>query len=148
MELKTRLENDLKTAMRSQDDLGKRTLRMALAAIRFLEVENRQALDEAGVMAVLQKEIKARSESITDAQRAGRLDLIPPLQAEAELLQRYLPQTLSPEALEELARQAILEAGASSPAQMGQVMKLLVPRLQGRAAGSEASQVVRRLLGA
>lgn len=147
MELKTRLENDLKNAMRSRDELGKRTLRMTLTNIRLAEVEKGQPLDESALMSLLQKEIKSRGESIADAERAGRQDLIPDLQAEAQLLQSYLPQALSPQELESLARQAILEAGASGPAQMGAVMKILMPRLQGRATGNEASQVVRRLLG-
>lgn len=147
MDLKTRLENDLKTAMRNKDELVKRTLRMALTNIRLAEVERGQPLDETGLVSLLQKEIKSRSESIADAQRAGRQDLIADLQAEAQLLQSYLPQAFSPQELESLARQAILEAGASGPAQMGAVMKILMPRLQGRATGNEASQVVRRLLG-
>jgi uncharacterized protein YqeY len=98
-------------------------------------------------MSLLQKEIKSRHESIADAERAGRQDLIPDLKAEVQLLRSYLPHSLSVEELEGMARQAIQEAGASGPAQMGAVMKILMPRLQGRATGNEASLVVRRLLG-
>jgi uncharacterized protein YqeY len=147
MELKTRLESDLKNAMRTKDELGKRTLRLALTNIRLAEVEKGHVLDEAALIGLLQKEIKSRSESIADAERARRQDLIPDLMAEAQFLQSYLPQALSAEELESMARQAILEAGASGPAQMGAVMKILIPRLQGRASGNEASQAVRRLLG-
>ncbi len=146
MTLKDQLESALKDAMRSGDDLRKRTLRMALSAIRFSEIEKGAALDDNAVMAVLQKEIKSRQESIADARRANRPDLEAASQAEIQVLETYLPKSLSPEELETLARQVIAEVGATSPREMGQVMKTLLPRLQGRATGDQASQVVRKLL--
>jgi len=133
--------------MRAQDDLRKRTLRMALSAIRLAEIESKQTLDDATVMAVLQKEVKSRQEAIAEAKKANRPDLVEAAQAEIEVLQSYLPQPFSAAELEQLAREAIAEAGATSPRDMGQVMKILMPRLQGRATGSEANQVLRRLLG-
>jgi uncharacterized protein len=147
MSLKTTLENDLKQAMKSGDNLTKSVIRMALSAMKLTEIEKGAALDDAGVMAILQKEIKSRRETIADAGRAGRADLAAASQAEIELLEKYLPQSLPPEELQALARQAIQEAGATSLREMGQVMKLLMPRLQGRATGDQASQVVRSLLG-
>lgn len=147
MSTKTDLENALKDAMRSSDDLRKRTIRMALAAIRMVEVEKGKPLDEAGLLAVLQKEVKSRQEAIADAQRAHRPDLEAASQAEIGVLEGFLPRPLSPEAIESLAREAIAEVGASSPREMGQVMKVLIPRLQGRATGDQASQAVRKLLG-
>lgn len=147
MSLKTTLENDLKMAMKSGDNLTKSVIRMALSAMKLTEIEKGAALDDAGVMAILQKEIKSRRESIADADKAGRPDLAAASQAEIELLEKYLPQSLPPEELQALARQAIQEAGATSLREMGQVMKLLMPRLQGRATGDQASQVVRSLLG-
>jgi uncharacterized protein YqeY len=146
MELKSQIENDIKDAMRSKDETRKRTLRMALSAIKLAEIEKGGPLDDQGVYSVLQKEIKSRHESIADAERAGRSDLIAEAQPEIAILEGYLPQAFSQEELEDLARQAILEAGATSPQQMGQVMKLLMPRLQGRASGNEASQAVKKLL--
>jgi len=146
MSIKQQLENDLKEAMRNKDELRKRTLRLTLTDIRLAEVEKGGALDDPALMALVQKEIKSRHESIADAERAGRPDLIEELRAEISVLEAYLPQQLSTQELEELARQAIAEAGATSPKEMGLVMKLLVPRLQGRASGNEASQVVRKLL--
>lgn len=146
MSIKQQLENDLKEAMRNKDELRKRTLRLTLTDIRLAEVEKGGTLDDPALMTLLQKEIKSRHESIADAERAGRPDLIEELRAEISLLEAYLPQQLSTQELEELARQAIAEAGATSPKEMGLVMKLLVPRLQGRASGNEASQVVRKLL--
>lgn len=148
MSIKQQLENDVKEAMRAKDELRKRTLRSALASIRLAEVEKGGELDDSGVMAVLQKEIKARHETIADAERARRAEMVAEAQAEIGVLESYLPKPFSPEELEALARQAIQQVGATSPKEMGQVMKVLMPQLQGRATGNEANQVVRRLLGA
>jgi hypothetical protein len=148
MNIKQQLENDVKEAMRAKDELRKRALRSALSSIRLAEIEKGSALDDAALMAVMQKEIKSRHETIVDAERAGRADLAAEAQAEIGVLEGYLPKPFSTEELENLARLAIQEAGATSPTEMGQVMKILMPQLQGRATGNEASQVVRRLLGA
>ena len=148
MNVKAQLESALKDAMRSSDVLRKRTLRMALSAIKLTEIDKGAALDDPGVLAVMQKEIKARNEAIADAERAHRDDLVAASRDEIAVLEGFLPKALTPQELEDLARQAIAEAGAASPAQMGQVMKLLMPRLQGRATGDAASQVVRKLLSA
>jgi uncharacterized protein YqeY len=133
--------------MRSGDAARKRTLRMALSAIRFAEVEKGAALDEPAVLAILQKEIKSRRESISDAQQAGRPDIVADAELEIGILEEYLPQPLSAGDLEAMARAAIEEVGATSPREMGQVMKILMPRIQGRADGAQASQIVRELLG-
>lgn len=146
MSIKLRLENDLKEAMRKQDDLNKRVIRMVLSAIKLAEVEKGASLDDSGITSVLHKEIKSRREAIADAERIGRSDIIADAEAEITVLERYLPAALSEAELEEMARQAIREAGATSLREMGQVMKLLMPRLQGRATGDQASQVVRKLL--
>ena len=147
MDLKNQLETALKDAMRAQDDLRKRTLRMALAAIHLAEIESKQALDDQAVMTALQKEVKSRQEAIEEARKANRPELAAAAQAEIEVLQGYLPRPLNAEELEKLVREAIAEAGATSAREMGQVMKILMPRLQGRATGGEANQVLRRLLG-
>jgi uncharacterized protein YqeY len=146
MNTKERLEKALEDAIRSQDDLRKRTVRMALASIRLTEVEKKAQLDESGVLAALQKEVKSLQESIADAQRAGRPDLVAAAQAEIAVLEGFLPQPFSTEELDALARQAVVETGAASIRDMGQVMKVLMPRLQGRASGDQASQAVRKLL--
>jgi hypothetical protein len=143
---KATFEDGLKQAMRSGDELGKGTLRMILSAIKLAEVERRGALDEAALLGVLQKEAKAREETIADAEAAGRSDLAAAAARELELIRAYLPAPLSAVELEALARQAIAEVGASTPADMGRVMKALMPRLQGRADGKTASDLVRRLL--
>lgn len=139
-------EADLKDAMRSGDDVRKRTLRMVLSAIKLAEVEKRGELDEAATIAVLQKEVKARHETIQDAERAARPDLAEAAQAELAVLQAYLPQPLSEDELTRLVRQAIEETGATTPAEQGKVMKVLMPRVQGRADGKAVSERVRQQL--
>jgi uncharacterized protein len=146
MNTKIQLENALKDAMRAGDDLQKRTIRMALSTIRLAEIDQGAPLDEATMVSFLQKEIKSRQEAIEDARRANRPDLVESNQAEIAVLQEFLPKQLTMEELEALARQAIAEVGATNIKEMGQVMKVLVPRLEGRATGNQASQVVRGLL--
>lgn len=146
MDTKEQLESALKDAMRSGDDVRKRTIRMVLAEVKNAEIDKGVPLDESGVQSILLKEVKARRESIADAERAGRADLIAASQDEIAILNGFLPEAFTPEELEALVRQAIGEVNATSSREMGQVMKVLVPRLQGRATGEQASQVVRRLL--
>lgn len=146
MSTKEDLERDLKLAMKQNDTEKKNVIRMVMTNAKLAEVEKGQPLDENGWIAILQKEIKARRESLADAERAGRKNLVQAAEAEIKLLEVYLPKGFSPEELEAMARQAIQEANASTIKEMGQVMKLLMPRLQGRASGDQASQVVRRLL--
>lgn len=146
MDLKTQLQEALKEAMRSKDEVRKNTLRMVISAIRLAEIDKGAALDDQGVVAILHKEIKSRREAIADADKAGRPDLIQAGEAEIAILEGFLPKGFAPEELDALARQAVTEAGATSIREMGAVMKLLMPRLQGRATGDQASQAVRKLL--
>ncbi len=146
MSTKAQLEEALKAAMRASDDLRKRTVRMALSAIRLAEVEKGEALDENAVQAILQKEVKHRQEAIAEAQRAHRPDLEAASRDEISVLEDFMPKQLSPEELDVLAQAAVTEVGATSIKEMGQVMKVLIPRLQGRASGDQASQTVRKLL--
>ncbi len=146
MDIKSKLENALKDAMRAGDDTSKRTLRMALAAIRMAEIDKGSALDETSLLAILQKEIKSRNEAIREGQQANRPDLVTANEAEIKVLEQYLPKALSSDELRELVRSVISEVEAKTPADMGKVMKVLIPRLQGRAPGDQASQMVRQLL--
>ncbi len=146
MVTKAELEAQLKDAMRSGDPVRKRTLRMILAAAKLAEVERRGPLDETALLAVLQKEARVRQEAIADAERAGRADLLEDYRAELGLVESFLPQALTPQELEALAKKAIAEAGASAPGDMGRVMKALMPQVQGRADGKAVSELVRRLL--
>lgn len=146
MDTKTKLENALKDALRAGDAVGKRTVRMALAAIKQAEIDRQETLDESAVLALLQKELKTRRESLEEAQNAGRADIVAEIEAEIKIVQAFLPQALSLDELKALAEAAIAETGAASPADMGQVMKVLMPRIQGRAPGDQVSQAVRELL--
>jgi uncharacterized protein YqeY len=146
MDLKAQLNQALKEAMKSGDEIRKRTVRMALAAIKQAEIDRQVTLDDQGVLSILQREIKTRRESLEEAQKAGREDLVQALQAEIAVLQAFLPQALSPEELRVLAKAVIEEVGASSVADMGRVMKALMPRVANRAPGDQVSQIVRSLL--
>lgn len=146
MSTKESLQDSLKDAMRTGDATRKATLRMALAAVRNAEIEQRGELAEADVLVILQKEVKLRRETAEEARGAGRQDLAEQAEQEISILEDYLPQPLSHDELVEMARQAIAEVGATSPREMGQVMKVLMLRVKGRADGAEVSQVVRQLL--
>jgi hypothetical protein len=146
MPSKADLENALKQAMRSGDDVRKRTLRMVLSSLKLAEVEKRGPIDEPGIAGILRKEIKMRQEAIEEAGRAVRPDLAQASQAELAVLEAYLPRALEPAELEALVRQAIAESGATGPQEMGKVMKVLVPRVEGRADGKQLSSLVRDLL--
>ena len=132
--------------MKSGDELTKRTVRMALAAIKQVEVDRRITLDETAVLAIIQKEIKMRKESLEEAQKANRADLAADAQAEIDVLNAFLPKGLSAEELRTLAKEAISETGASAPADMGKVMKVMIAKVAGRAPGDQISAAVRELL--
>jgi uncharacterized protein YqeY len=146
MELKLKLENDLKDAMRSGEDVKKSSIRMVIAAIKLAQVEKGDLLDDQAIVGLVQKEIKSRKESIADAEKANRPDLIAAAQAEIKALEMYLPAQMTDEELTALAQAAIIESGASLPNDMGKVMKLLVPQVQGKAPNDQVSRTVRQLL--
>lgn len=146
MEIKQKLAADLQEAMRNGRSVQKRNLRLVLTAIRLAEVDKGSSLDDAGVMAILQKEIKSRRETIEDAHKAGREDIVTAAEEDITVISSYLPQAISSDELQELVQAAIQEVGAVSPADMGKVMKVLMPRIQGRAPGDQVSQMVRQLL--
>ncbi|HEY5270217.1 MAG TPA: GatB/YqeY domain-containing protein [Anaerolineales bacterium] len=146
METKAKLEIALKEAMKAGDDVRKRTVRMVLAAVRQVEIDRQVKLDEAAVLAIIQKEIKTRKDAVEEARRASRPDIVAATEVEIVVLQAYLPQAVSADELMALAKAAIAEAGAASPADMGKVMKLLMPSVAGRAPGDQVSATVRQLL--
>lgn len=148
MNLKDSLNQALKDAMRAKDDVAKRTLRMVRAAIKNAEINGGRPLEEAEMLRILQKEVKSRRETIAEAQKIGRADIIEDAQAEIAVLERFLPQALSSDELEAIVRAAITEAGATSLAEMGKVMRLVMPKVQGQADGRQVNEIVRRLLGA
>lgn len=146
MSIKTQLNDSVKDAMKSGDEVRKRTIRMALAAIKQAEVDKRIELDDPAVMSLLQKEIKNRRESLEEAKKANRTDLVEANEAEIHVLQAFLPKAMPTEELHALVQAAIAETGASSPADMGKVMKTIMPRVAGRAPNDMVSATVRELL--
>ena len=146
MSLKDKLTEDLKQTIRQGDELGKSTLRLVMAAIKNAEIEKRRELEEGELLAIIAKEAKLRRESIAQFEKGGRQDLVDREKAELQILLAYLPEQLSREEIEAQARQIIEEVGATSPAQMGQVMRRLMPLMQGKADGKLVNQVVKELV--
>lgn len=146
MTLKDELKTALKEAIKAQDATRKTAIRSAIAAIKLVEVDTQEELDSPTLFGILQKEVKSRQESIADAEKADRPDLIEAAKAEMAVLQEYLPPPLTPEELEALVKETIAEVGASSPADMGEVMKTIMPKVQGRAEGGQVNQLVRSQL--
>lgn len=146
MTIKTQLNDSLKDAMKSGDEVRKRTVRMALAAVKQAEVDKRIELDDAAVMNLIQKEVKNRREALEEARKANRADLVEANEAEIDVLQAFLPKAMPAEELRALVQAAIAETGAASPADMGKVMKTVMPRVAGRAPNDIVSATVRELL--
>jgi len=146
MGLKGTLENDLKEALRSKDERRKTTLRLALAAVHNAEIAKGKALEEGEVLAVLSKEAKQRRESAALFAEGGREDLVDQENKELEILTEYLPEQLSEAEIEARVREVIDEVGATSAAQMGDVMRVLMPQMKGKADGQLVSTIVKRIL--
>ena len=146
MSIKVQLNESMKDAMRSGDEVRKRTVRMALAAVKQVEVDKRVELDDAAVMGLLQKEIKNRREAIGEAKKANRPDLIEENEAEIKVLQAFLPEAMPADELRALVQAAITETGAASPSDMGKVMKVAIAKVAGRAPSDMVSATVRELL--
>ncbi|HEY6072021.1 MAG TPA: GatB/YqeY domain-containing protein [Anaerolineales bacterium] len=146
MDLKTQINDSVKDAMRAGDEVRKRTLRMVMAAIKQSEVDKRITLDDQGVLAILQKEIKNRREALEEAHKANRADLASENEAEIAVLETFLPKAMPADELRLLVDQAVAEAGAASMSDMGKVMKLVIPRVAGRAPNDMISAAVRQAL--
>jgi uncharacterized protein YqeY len=146
MTIKAQLNESMKDAMKSGDDVRKRTVRMVLAAVKQVEVDKRTELDDMAVMGLIQKEIKNRREAIEEAKKANRPDLIEANEAEINVLQAFLPKAMPAEELRALVQAAISETGAASPTDMGKVMKTVMPKVAGRAPNDMVSATVRELL--
>jgi len=140
------LNSALKKAMLAKDDSSRNTLRLLLSAIKLTEIEKGSQLDDAAIFSLIQKEIKMRKESIEGAQKADRTDLIDQANIEISILEAFLPKGLSAQELNDLVKAAIAESGATGPTDTGKVMKVLMPKIQGRAPGDVVSQAVRDLL--
>lgn len=148
MSLKVQLQQDLQAAMRARDEQRKFALRMVLTAVQLAEVEQRGELDDAAVVEVIRKEVRRREDALEMVKQSGRIETVADDEAQIAILRSYLPQLLTAEELIVIAREVVAEAQATSPADMGKVMKLIMPRVQGKADGRMVSQVVRDLLSA
>lgn len=148
MPLKYRVETDLKQAMRDQDTVAKLTLRSLKTALTEASVAGEaHELSENEAVAVVQREAKRRRDTAAEYTRLGAPDRAQQELAELAVLERYLPQQMSEAEVETLARAVIAETGATSMRDVGRVMPALIAKLDGRADGRLANQVVRRLLG-
>ncbi len=146
MNLKARLQEDLKEALRARDERRKAVIRMSLSAIQLAEVEHGGELDDPSLIAVLQREVKRRQETIEELRGADRPDRLADEEAELAILESYLPRMLTREEIASEARAVIAQVGASGLKDMGAVMQALMPRMKGRADGRLVNEVVRELL--
>jgi hypothetical protein len=147
MSLKERIQQDMKDAMRAADKPRLGTIRLILAAIKQIEVDERKVLDDIEVTTVLDRMCKQRRESISQFEKAGRTDLVDQEAAELAIIQTYLPEPLSESELNLLIDEAMVQSGAASIKDMGKVMALLKPRLQGRADMGAVSALIKARLG-
>lgn len=146
MNMKERLLEDLKTAMREKDVRRKDMLQIIRAGILQVEKDSRLPVDESMIFDIMAKEHKKRSETVSELQNSGRQDIIDKYLAEMAIIETYLPQQLSESEIEQLVREAVAASGAQAARDMGLVMKVLMPQIKGRADGKLVNQIVRRLL--
>ena len=150
MSLKEKLTADMKEAMKAREEGRQRlgVIRMVRGAIRQQEIDGQKELDDDAVLAVISKEVKQRRDSIEEFKKGGREDLVAQNEAEIAVLMAYLPQQMAEGEIRKLVQDAIAATGASSPKEMGKVMKELMSKVKGRADGKLVNQIVRELLNA
>ena len=146
MNLKTRVNEDMKAAMKARETARLGAIRLLLAAVKQKEVDERIQLDDAAVLAVIDKMLKQRRDSIAQYGKAGRQDLVDAEQFEVEVLSGYMPQALSADEIQAAVAEAIAASGAAGVQDMGKVMAVLKPKLAGRADMSQVSGLVKAAL--
>lgn len=146
--LREQITNDMKACMKSGEKARLTTIRGILAAIKQIEIDTRQAPDDAQVLALLNKLVKQRKDSMTQFLAAGRQDLVDVEQFELTVLQAYLPEGLSEAQIETMIQEAIAQVGAASPADMGKVMAVVKPKMAGLADMGVVSARIKALLTA
>ena len=150
MTLKERLDADFKDAMKKRETVRKETISFVRAAIKQFEVDNREDIDDAGVAAILAKQVKMRKDALADFESAGRTDLVDAYNAEIQVLQEYMPKQLTTEEIADLVKQTAadlgIEAGAGK-ANMGKLMGSVMPKVKGVADGNAVKQAVLQFLG-
>ena len=147
MSLKARVTDDMKTAMKARETARLSAIRLLLAAIKQKEVDERVELDDAGVVAVIEKLVKQRKDSVSQYEAAGRTDLADVEKAEIAVLSVYLPEKMSSEEVAAAVAAAVAATGAKGPADMGKLMAVLKPQLAGKADMAEVSKLVKAALG-
>jgi uncharacterized protein YqeY len=146
MDYETILKNDLYAAMRANDTLRKRVIRLLMSSIELAEVAKGSKLSDSEFIALVQKEIKTKNDTIVDAEKANRPEMVKEQLEEIKVLEGYKPKQLSEAELVQMAEEVIRETGATSPKDMGKVLKVLIPKLAGRATNQDASRVVKDCL--
>jgi uncharacterized protein YqeY len=146
MNLKERISEDMKAAMRARETVRLGAIRFLQAAIKQKEVDERIVADDAAIVGIIERLVKQRKDSIAQFQQAGRSDLVDKEQAELALLQAYLPQPLADAELAAAVEAAVAEAGGDGPQAMGKVMAALKPKIAGRADLGKASALVKSRL--
>lgn len=146
MSLKQRITDDMKTAMRAKEAQRLGAIRLLLAAMKQKEVDERVDLDDAAVVAIVEKQLKQRKDALSQYQAAGRQDLADQEAFEIEVLSAYMPQALSAEEVAAMVQSAVAETGAAGPRDMGRVMAALKPKLAGRADMNSVSGLVKAAL--
>jgi len=144
--LKEKIQEQLKEAMKSRDKVKTRTLRMVIAALKNFEVEKMGEATDEEIIQIIQKEVKRRKEAIEEYKKAGREELAQSEREELEILMEYLPKQLTEDEIRSLALEVIKEVGASSLKDLGKVMKVIMPKVKGRADGKVVNRIVREIL--
>jgi len=146
MGIKTDLTNALLLAMKDKNEVLKNALRLALSSIKLAEVEKGAELDDISIYSILHKEIKTREETIAEAIKAEREEMIKPLNKEIDELKKFLPAEISDDELTDIIKNVISELNAESIKHMGKVMKIVIDRIQGHASNDQIGKKVRNLL--
>lgn len=146
MSIKDQLTESLKTAMKESNNDLKRVVRMVISSIKNSEIDKGKPLTDEEVISILHKEIKSRHEVIDSAKISNRQDLIDEANSDIAILNKFLPAGLSEEEILQIVKEEIGAIGATSPSDMGKVMKSVLPKIAGRAPGNKVSQIVKDLL--
>ncbi|WP_457592814.1 GatB/YqeY domain-containing protein [Hydrogenimonas sp.] len=147
-DLKTRLQNDLKTAMKEKDTFKRDVIRFVMSAIKQIEVDERKELSDADIEAILVKQIKQRNDAIAQFKEGGREDLVEKNEKELEILRSYLPKPMSEEDVRKIVAEIIAQTGAQGMKDMGRVMGAAKAKIGSRAEGKVINQIAKELLGA
>lgn len=147
MSLKERFSSELKDSLKSGDRLKLSTIRLIMASLKNREIEKRGSLSEEEIIDLLVSLSKQRKESIEEFKKGGRQDLVDKETEELKIIESYMPQQLTPEEIKKIIGETITETGASGPKDIGKVMKVLMPKVKGRADGKLVNEMVKELLG-